>query len=403
MRKVLVALSSALAAFIPAAGNIPTPVAAATTAVCTTNPSSAVVGTRINTTCTGIDPNVIVNTYLVEPTGFTEWGNENYAACFMNAQGGSGHSGRTTGSGSVGFVWFTQNGVNTYPKTDYSGYSNQIGTCTVVVQELDGVGGIKTKGTTKVTLMGNSVSITGAFVAPTAPFVNVLDSLTFIGSGFAPNEAVNLWLTRPADCSGIGFDYWTGPGAFAPSPVNHVWGDLSGVSGPSTVKTDGAGGFAATIQFGNPDRGEMPCTGLWALTSRALGSGLGAIIQFEVRGNAVLSNALVWTADSSVTSIGQMYGCGTHGCGIAVHVYGSGFPPGSHVNCWFTRPDGTTYNGRSASGNGNTSALVDGSGKFSALTLTFSWENSFRGEQPGRWAVTCATRTRLSWALPGLK
>lgn len=395
MRKVLVALALVSAVLILAAGNNPIPVAAAPVTVnCTANPSSVIVGGRINITCTGFDPNVIVNTYIVDQTGFAEWGDQNYAACFMNGQGGSGASGKADNKGQASFVWYTQNGKNTCPMTNYSGYTNQLGTYTVVVQELDGIGGIKFKGITRVTLMGNGISYTGATLAPDAPSVNVPGSLTFTGSGFQPFEAVNLWLSRPGDCSGIGYDYWTAVGAFAPSPPGDSWGDLSGVSGPSTVKADGAGGFSATMQFGAPKTGEMPCLGRWALTAHALGSDLGAETFFDLRGNSVNNNAMVWTAESAVPSIGQMYDCGNRGCGIAVHVYGSGFPPGSHVNCWFTRPDGTTYVGfpeNSTSNKDDTSALVDASGDFGALTLTFSSENGFQAEQPGRWAVTCGT------------
>jgi hypothetical protein len=390
MRKAFIALALALAFVILSAGSVPTPVAAAGAATCTANPSSVVVGTAIDIVCTGFDANVIVNSYIVDATGFAEWGDQDYAACLMNSFGQTGRSTKTDGSGRAHFIWYTQNGKNTCPLTNYSGYSNQLGAYTVVVQELDGIGGIKTKGTVKVNLKGNGLTAKGAQLSPVVKSVVVPGSIDFEGSGFTPGEPVSIWFTRPGNCSGMGYEYWTAVGAFDPSR----WGNLSGVGGPSTVKADGTGAFTATYQFGDPGRSTMPCLGTWFATAHALGSGLGAETQFQVRGNSVRNNATVTTEESFVTSIGQMYDCGI-GCGVAVHVHGSGFLPGSHVNCWFTRPDGTTYNGYPEQGHGTTSAAVDSSGKFGVLTLTFTSENGRQAEQPGRWAVTCGTPDKL--------
>ena len=65
---------------------------AATAVLCGADPSTAVLGTKITITCTGFDPNTIVNSYTVDSTGFAEFGHDDYSACVMNGQGGSGAS-----------------------------------------------------------------------------------------------------------------------------------------------------------------------------------------------------------------------------------------------------------------------------------------------------------------------
>ncbi|MGB8643636.1 MAG: hypothetical protein WCF84_00220 [Anaerolineae bacterium] len=387
--KKFVALAFVLAVLFLAAGQLPAPVAAAGPVVCSANPSVAELGTRVSVVCSGFDRDVIVNTYVVDPTGFVEIGADNYTACFINSQGQSGKSGKANETGTASFSWYTQNGVNTCPTRDYAGYANQIGSYTVVVQQLDGRGGIAAKGTVQVLLTATPEALSGALIAPVEPSVKVPGSLTFIGSGFVPGEAVNLWLTRPAACSGMGVGYWSAMSAFSPS---ESWGDVGGANGPATVKADPAGNISATMDFVENQENEMPCLGTWALTARALKSGRGDMTTFEVVGTGPLNNATVWTEESSVPSIGQTYAYTTSPLyGVGVHVHGSGFPAGAHVNCWFTRPDGTAYSGYSEPGFNTTSTVVDASGAFSVVTLTYTSEIGWQAEQPGTWFVTCAT------------
>ena len=224
-----------LAAFLIA----PAPVAAGG-ANCGADPAAAVLGTRIVIRCTGFDANTFVNAYVVEATGFSEVGESNFTACMLGTRTQHNDNGtsKTDEQGTATFYWYTQDGSGNPSFCDsgrYAGYANQLGTYTVVVQELDGRKGVKFAGKTQVRLLGKAVSYSGATLTTDA-LVHVGSNLTVHGSGFAPNEAVNIWFTRPLDCSGLGSWYWTGPSAFDPEN----WSG-AGVVGSATVKADGAG------------------------------------------------------------------------------------------------------------------------------------------------------------------
>ncbi|MGE5138472.1 MAG: hypothetical protein ACM3JD_03330, partial [Rudaea sp.] len=309
-------------------------------AVCTASPSEAPLGTKVTITCSGFTPNVIVNTYSADQTGFAEVGRTNYTFCLVNGQGENGNSGKVNEKGDVTFYWYTQNGVNSCPVGDYSGVANQPGNYTIVVQELK-PGGIKTVGMARVMLFSEGGALTGATLTPAQPSVKPGKTLTFIGSGFAPNEWVSLWATIPPNCSGMGWTYWSAFGAVDLS----AWGPDAGITGEANIRTDSNGSFTTTVLMTDMFAETFPCLGTWALSARSLKTGIGAIAYFEVAGEGVSPNAMVWTDETSVPAIGQMYDCGSRGCGIGVHVNGNGFPAGSQVSCWFTRPDGTLYIG----------------------------------------------------------
>lgn len=352
---------------------------------CSADPSSATLGSLVRITCAGFDPNTLVNVYVAEPTGFSEVGYSNYSACILGTRAPNDYraTSKTDEHGVGVFLWYTQNGKNTCPNTDYNGYANQIGTYTVVVQEL-APGGIKYAGKTNVTLNGFSESYNGASVWTDATAVSG-GWLNVYGSGFAPNEYVNVWFTRPADCSGLGDWYYTGVSAFSPSE----WSG-GGVSGADSVKADSAGNFAATYLLKDKPTGNAyPCLGQWSVTARAPGSGVGGETVFTITGNRIDETASVWTDEASVPSIGQPYDCGNKGCGIAVHINGSGFPGGSPVSCWFTRPDGVVSIGYAVEG--APGIKVAGDGTFKSVRLTYTSEVTYQGEQPGEWAVTCGT------------
>lgn len=353
---------------------------------CGADPSAVVLGARITIRCTGFDPNTFVNSYVVEATGFSEVGRSNYTACMFGTRtpnNGNGTS-KTDEQGAATFYWYTQDGSGNPSFCSYDGYANQLGTYTVVVQELDGRKGVKLAGKTQVRLLGKAVSYTGATLTTDA-VVHVGSNLTVNGSGFAPNEAVNIWFTRPLDCSGLGWGYWTGVSAFDPEH----WTD-AGVVGSATVKADAAGNFTAKYLFGTlPTDNAYPCLGMWAVTARALKSNRGAEAQFVVRGNSVANNARVWTDEASVPAIGQKFG---GELGIGVHVHGSGFPAGARVTCWLTRPDGVVYDSRTI-GNYKVSTVVvvGADGTFSLLALSQTSDIAYQGEQPGLWFVSCRT------------
>ncbi|HEY6042559.1 MAG TPA: hypothetical protein VIX58_10535 [Anaerolineae bacterium] len=374
----------ALAALILAAA--PRVTKAATAVVCMADPSTAVLGTKITITCTGFDPNTIVNSYTVDPTGFAEIGDDDFSACVMNGQGGSGRSAKTNENGAVTFYWYTQNGVNTCPRVNYSGYANQIGPYTFVVHELDGAGGIKYKGTVRVNLNGRSASYSGAQLS--AANVVVPGVVKLAGTGFAPNEAVSVWFTRPANCTGHGWEFWTGVSAFDPTR----WGFLMNVDGPGTVLADASGNIAASYNFGVNGLAETPCVGTWSVTARALVSGMGSTANFLVSARSVANNAALSTLESSVPSTGQTYNrYGRYEWGVGVHVLGSGFPAGAKANCWFTRPDGSVARANPEGFANGVTFTADASGGFTGVVVSSSSEIGFQGEQLGRWAITCGT------------
>lgn len=358
--------------------------------LCSADPNVAQVGSVIHISCTGFDRDAIVNAYVVEPTGFSEVGRSNYAVCMVGTRTNTlfDATSKADESGTAAYRWYTQDGSgNNF--CNFDGYANQLGTYTVVVQQLDGAGGIKYIGKTNVTLTGNGETHTGAWVG-VDEVVYSGDDFWVNGSGFAPNEYVNVWFTRPSDCSGLGWWYYTGVSAFDPSR----W-EGAGIYGPGSVKTDEQGNFTASYSATDHE-GSYPCLGKWSVTANALGSGVGSEAQFTVRGKTIAGNARVWTDESMVPSIGQKYACwgGDNACGIAVHVYGSGFPANSNVNCWFTRPDGTVYEALVPGNNSADSRAtyqVDSAGNFGGLATTWTSDIGYQGEQPGMWYVSCGT------------
>jgi hypothetical protein len=350
----------------------------------------AQVGSVIHISCTGFDRDAIVNAYVVESTGFSEVGRSSYAVCMVGTRTNAFYdaTSKADESGTAAYLWYTQDGSGTN-FCGYDGYANQLGTYTVVVQQLDGKGGIKYIGKTNVTLTGNGKTHTGAWVSVDEVVYSGDDFLVH-GSGFAPNEYVNVWFTRPADCSGLGWWYYTGVSAFDPSQ----WAG-AGVYGPGSVKTDEQGNFTASYSATDHD-GSYPCLGKWSVTANALGSGVGSEAQFTMRGKTIAGNAWVWTDESMGPSIGQNASCwgGDAKCGVTVHVYGSGFPANSTVNCWFTRPDGTVYFGLVPGANADTSHAafkVDSSGGFAGVVTSWTSYIGYQGEQPGTWNISCGT------------
>lgn len=379
-----------LLAIIFSAG-IVSPTDAAEGVFCSADPTAAQVGSIIKIWCTGFDRDTLVNAYAVEPTGFSIIGKSNYTLCLVGTRSGGlfEPSAKTDESGTAAFIWYTQDGSgkHSYP-CNYDGYANQIGTYTIVVQQLDGRGGIKSIGQVQITLTGNTETHSGAWIS-LADTIYSGDTFALSGSGFAPNENVNVWFTRPAACAGLGWWYYTGVSAFDPER----W-EGAGILGPGTIKADENGNFV-TDYSATDHNGSYPCLGQWSVTARALVSGLGAEALFTLNGKSIANNARVWTEEASVPAEGQRYSCGNldYLCGVAVHVRGSGFPADAAVNCWFTRPDGTVYDGYDANPTGpdRRSLKVDSDGTFSGLMLTYTSYVAYQSEQPGTWKISCGT------------
>lgn len=349
---------------------------------CSASPDSVVVGGVINITCSGFTPNSIVNSYVVDDTGFAEVGNENYSACLVGLNATRG-SAKVNEAGVAHYTWYTQNGVNTCPFTNYNGYANHLGAYVVVVQELDGKGNIVAIAKVDARITGNGNTYSGGILSTDGPAISG-GHVTVYGAGFAPNEYVNLWFSRPGNCSGQGNPYWTGVSAINPG----LW-SIAGIVGPGSVKADNSGAITAVYELWADGGRTLPCLGTYQVTAHALGSGVGAETSFVINGNSVTENAKVWTLEDRVPSNQSVDNPLRDG--IGVHIYGSGFPAGARVTCWFTRPDGTVYRGFGATEADPESFTVGADGTFTGFRTTFTGELAYQGDQPGTWAVTCRT------------
>lgn len=388
MSRVALALTLLVCLILITAGGLSGVARAAGTAQCTADPVSAELGTLIRITCSGFDPNVLLNSYIAEDNGFSEVGRSNYAACLVGTRYNPDYMGvsKTDEAGNATYLWYTQDGTGSCPNENYLGYANQVGGYSVVIQQLDGHGGLAHSAMVHVSLYGPAETYSGASLTITDP-VTSGGSFTVSGTGFVPGEMVNLWFTRPANCSGLGDWYWTGVSAFSPSS----W-EGGGISGPSAIKADASGSWTVTY-LASDGFNAYPCLGQWMVTARALVSGRAGEASFSVQGKSIAENARVWVAETSVPSTGGQFNCYTSSCGIGVHVYGSGFPAGGVVNCWLTRPDGVVATGFVPGDLYGHSATfkVDAGGNFAGSVTTYSAESGYQGEQPGQWAVSCGT------------
>ncbi len=322
--------------------------AQASGAICSANPVAGPPGTAFTITCTGFSANTIVNTYVVEPDGRAISGSQIFG---FTSNIGNG-SILTDKSGTATFTWQSAGG-------GAAGFADQIGSWTWVVHELAPGGGVAAEGHAQVQISSQSANYAGAVlvVSPTAG-----TTFNFAGTGFAPFETANIWVTLPGDCSGRA----NVEGASADEPF--FQGFYDGFSGPNSVKADSSGNIAFSLVFAS-----NACRGFYTVTARALGSGVGGTVSFEVTGNSVSTNALLSATPNSVTAIAPF-----------LTLLGSGYPPSTKVNCWTTRPDGRVFQVGTAS--------VDSSGNF-ALSVHASGFDSlwpFASEEPGVWYATCA-------------
>jgi hypothetical protein len=111
------------------------------------------------------------------------------------------------------------------------------------------------------------------------------------------------------------------------------------------------------------------------LTARALGSGRAAESSFTIDGKSVTASkgTLITVTPSRVVAFDSH-----------LTILGVGYPAGTTVNCWFTRPDGRVL------GFISVDAKTDASGSF-AVGAKLDDFPPFTSTEPGTWYATCAT------------
>jgi hypothetical protein len=314
--------------------------------VCTVSPGHGPVGTTFGIGCSGFSPNTILNVYAVEPDG---------RASGLNIYGFFPTSIKTDSSGAAGFRFVTEiPGFSSVPP----------GTYIFVVHELAPGGGIASEAHIPVVVDSSPRPLVGAILQQVGSTQQGLDDIrSFVGTGFAPFEAVNIWVTQPpaSQCSGLGIDQLTL--GTLPGNGSSLW------KGPGTVKADASGTIAFTIDFHVSN-----CTGQFWVSAHALGSGIGAETSIWFTGLPVgPTNALVFVSPDPVPAFHSFH-----------VVSGTGFPANTGVNCWYTRPDGRVLSFI------DVNAKTDSSGSFS-VGSTLDDFPPFTSTEPGMWAVTCAT------------
>lgn len=307
---------------------------AAADATCTSDPSSGPIGTTFVLTCSGYTPGSYVYAYLVEPAGV--------ATSLFDSTGAL----RVTADGSV-----------TYGQPSF--YSNQAALATgkwaFVAEELGLAKAVIHRGETTFTITGGTEGVSGASLTANPPSVhkaiqaynrisdppnqhtelNLSDTVTLSGSGFAPNEVVTFWLEAPQG----GCPSWTTHNKYQVGTIFFgVFRDYQNwqVNSPvfegfgsqliGSVDADSNGNASVGIAFYS-----FECEGDWHMVARGNASGLGADTHITLTGNAVTTTAWLAADKTTVTGIFD-----------TVNFNGSGFGALEHISCWLTSPRGQT-------------------------------------------------------------
>ncbi len=294
---LLLALSLTLGLFILAPHT-----ASAENGVCIASPASGPVGTVFQLTASGFDPNANLWLYAVEPGG---------TAFSDPVFGGFGGGARSNANGVVSFSF------NTYFHAYGRSIGRALGQWTLVAQQT-GPGGVTLHQANCVVQItsGGGTHLTGALLTVNPVSAPIGKELTVLGSGFAPNEIVNLWVTPPPGCSGYGFELdgflylYTGANA-------HSQAD---------VKTDREGNFVYLL----PTFSYLTCPGQWAISAYAPGSHAGGIATYELTSYTVGNGALLTVTPSHAFIRGS-----------TLYFSGSGYSANGNASCWETRPDGS--------------------------------------------------------------
>lgn len=345
-------------------------------------PASGPAGTVFTFTASGFSPNKTLNVFAVEPDGIASQGCYNYIApCDI----------KTNSSGVASFTW----------QSDKSAFRSQaLGKYTWVVRELFLAGEhVDGQADVRITPGGEEI-VSGAALSITPSRGR---EFTASGSGFAPLEAVNLWLTLPVNCSSDIFAYPSGAIEFGTAKASS-----SGTIGVELNFTEwkfftvGLPGFPPFTWY---ITSLADCSGTYSLTARALGSGSGATVSFEVTGNALPNT----DAQLQVTVLNSDATGGADPLHPVIGVVGTGYAPNEGINCWSTRPDGRVYEEPAWTANpipgvygGDGMRLTmkaDGGGTFNSawqigwsqrdFSNTWGFDPKISTEEPGLWYLTC--------------
>ncbi len=344
----------ALLALLLALAFVPNTARADLGALCWSDPTSGPPGTKFAIYCTGFSPNTHVNAYVVEPDGRAVSAGQ-VVGFISNAQGGDI---LTDKDGNASFWWQSQDGSEEQPAGGT--FAHQLGDWTWVVHELGLTQTIVTQGEVSVHIESVDRPQSGAVLSS-----ETTDNQTFnfYGAGFVRDEFVNIWVSLPADCSGRS----NVEAASADDPFYQ--GLFDGFFGPSTVKANEFGEINFPIAFS-----ERACRGYYKVTAYSPKSGLGAINEILVGGNAILESLGIYinVTPSSVDALNPI-----------VTILGSGWDAFEEINCWSTRPDGRSF----ALG----TVKADASGSFAWDTHISGFDSfaPYASEEPGVWSVTC--------------
>lgn len=332
---------------------------AASGALCWADDYELAIGDGTGVYCSGFSPLTIVNVYYVEPDGT--------AVAYVNAKSDAG--------GNVAFGW--GNGFEGF-------FSNQLGTYTLVVQQLGLAKEILVVGQVEIKNIGDGDAVSGATLTASDSVIDRSSELmTLTGWGFAPNEVVSLWGQRPPLCSSYTSHYVDGKngGIFENNPN---YDDLS-TYGLFDVKADASGAWSFTGFFG-----EGACEGTYRFAARGNTSGWGAYVDVQVTGPSVSTNA--WLVPSS-DRVGAMFD--------TIQFYAYGFGANEVLNCWTTGPDGRALSYGIPGSLSQIKVGADGSGVVSLSTGSYwnSDDHPFWGDEfkfplmsegsLGVWKLTC--------------
>jgi hypothetical protein len=355
------------------------------------SPDSGPVGTVFAFTASGFPANTGLWLYAVEPDGRA-------VACtdleqVLPPDSGAGFcDARSASDGRFSFKWDSSHAA--------------LGAWTWVVQTANG----SYYASYPVHVDGAGETIAGATLSASP---SAGRSSTFSGGGFGPNDIVNVWVTFPSNCSGLDEEVLDkGEGVTSLLDINPNASSEGGTQGlranvygiymngspnnPSEggdPKADAGGNISFTLTFAS-----WACTGVYHVSARDLGTGAGAIADFEVTGSAVTATASLAVLNSP------------NPLSPLIQFVGYGFQPNAVFTCWTTRPDGRVFSTallESEEGKFTEFASLGGSGKADAGgnisgQMYAEWLDSNPNQdgggdlyshsaEPGWWSLTCKT------------
>lgn len=265
---------------------------AATGALCWSNPTSGPIGTVFQVNCTGFTPNTQLFAYYVEPDGT--------AVAYDSLKSDAG--------GAVSFSLNSNFGTEAAPALgDWKWVVEQTGLAKSVIY----------RGIATFRVTGGTEGVSGATLWTDKSKVTKNESVNIYGSGFAPYEMVTVWWEYPnGDCSTFTahdfflFNY----------PQERGFSSLFLFD----TKADAAGNISDSEGWT-----QYACEGKYRLVARGNTSRRGAETWVSVTGNAVTTNAWLYSSKSLV-----------YGLFDTVSFNGSGFGSGEHVTCWVRTPQG---------------------------------------------------------------